>query len=264
MGKCGVIHKVLVFLCICLYALTISSCEFFARNCGCIPEFSSFTFKAADNPGFMADLAYGEPAVAGVGSSYYSFASNAEGVGGMTQYNFVLSSQNTADITKLVPTLVSNVANAAFSPASGQAMDFSNPVEYTIRQEGAGIEATRRIAVRRASANECDILQFYFDSSDNPGILAPDPTPLEGTVEGTTWGGTIDNDANTILFEYGHFDGLELTLRPKILLSIDATVSPASLEVQDFSQPVQYTVTALDGTTRTYTVKLVAVERYTE
>lgn len=47
----------------------------------------------------------------------------------------------------------------------------------------------------------------------------------------------------------------ELTsLNPKIKISPDASISPSETEIQDFSKPVTYTVTAEDGTQKHWTV----------
>jgi hypothetical protein len=48
-------------------------------------------------------------------------------------------------------------------------------------------------------------------------------------------------------------------LAPVITVSDKATVSPASLAPQDFTEPVVYTVTAESGATRTYTARAVAL-----
>ena len=66
----------------------------------------------------------------------------------------------------------------------------------------------------------------------------------------------IDNEAGTITFKV--LDSAEsLVFAPTIEVSAGATVSPASGEEQDFSSAVTYTVTAEDGTVKTYTVSVV-------
>ena len=45
-----------------------------------------------------------------------------------------------------------------------------------------------------------------------------------------------------------------MTFVPKIILSEFATISPSATEAQNFSQPVQYVVTAQDGSSSSYTV----------
>ena len=70
------------------------------------------------------------------------------------------------------------------------------------------------------------------------------------TVEGVA--GTIDEAAKTITAILPN--GTDLTaLSPDIVISANATVSPASGASQDFSNPVTYTVTAEDGSSVDYT-----------
>lgn len=71
----------------------------------------------------------------------------------------------------------------------------------------------------------------------------------------------IDNEAGTITFKV--LDTVEsLTFAPVITVSDGATVDPASGVEQDFTNPVTYTVTAQDGTTKTYTVSRQTLLRY--
>ena len=77
-----------------------------------------------------------------------------------------------------------------------------------------------------------------------------------GGVEGTFSGNTI-----TVSLE----EGVDVTrLKPEIVCSDGATLSPASGVETDFTNPVRYTVTAEDGSTQTYivTVKLKKVYDY--
>ena len=63
----------------------------------------------------------------------------------------------------------------------------------------------------------------------------------------------IDHEVGSITFKV--LDSAEsLVFAPVITVSDGATVSPASGVEQDFSDPVTYTVTAEDGTVKTYTV----------
>ena len=72
-------------------------------------------------------------------------------------------------------------------------------------------------------------------------------------LEEQTGAATIDHDLEEIDIEVEN--GTDVTkLAPTITVSTDATVSPASGVITDFSNPVEYTVTAEDGTTKVYTV----------
>ncbi|MGN0720609.1 MAG: DUF5018 domain-containing protein [Anaerovoracaceae bacterium] len=64
----------------------------------------------------------------------------------------------------------------------------------------------------------------------------------------------INETAGTISLELPK--GTPLQFAPTIKVSPFASVSPASGETRDFSQPVKYTVTAQDGRTNTYTVEV--------
>lgn len=66
---------------------------------------------------------------------------------------------------------------------------------------------------------------------------------------------TIDNDLNTINLEVSH--GTDVTsLTPEITVSEGATIAPASGVSKDFTNPVTYTVTAEDRSTREYDVTI--------
>ncbi len=78
-----------------------------------------------------------------------------------------------------------------------------------------------------------EILSFVFAELD-PAVTA--------TISGTDISATVPF-------------GTDLTaLKPTVSIPSTATVNPSSLEVQDFSTALTYTVTAEDGTTKAYTV----------
>ena len=63
-----------------------------------------------------------------------------------------------------------------------------------------------------------------------------------------------DLQVNAVLVIVGDLDVQHVFITPKITVSPGATVSPASGQKEDFVSPRKYTVTAEDGTTKTYTV----------
>ena len=69
---------------------------------------------------------------------------------------------------------------------------------------------------------------------------------------------TVDEDAKTVEVAVQWNAGL-VSLAP-IITHTGASIDPASGVAQDFSSPVTYTVTALDGTTREYTVTVTVKE----
>ena len=137
---------------------------------------------------------------------------------------------NSADLSALSPifTLSDGAIFSLTSPQSGQATDFTNPVEYEILSSDSTFQ-TWSVNVVNASTplNETDILTF---------------------VAGTGSNVNIDSDSHEITF-----DALitsEFLVSPVFTLSQGASSSPASGEEVDLSDGTEtYSVTAEDGTT---------------
>ncbi len=131
----------------------------------------------------------------------------------------------------LTPAVV--ITGVTVSPASDAAQDFTNPVAYTVTAED-GSTKTYTAAVNIASSSAKDITQFT--------ILG-----VDGAISGT-------NIALQVPF------GTALTsLTPTIAIT-GTSVSPASGAAQDFTNPVAYTVSAADGSTKTYTATVTAAQ----
>ena len=93
--------------------------------------------------------------------------------------------------------------------------------------------------------DEKQILQFEVTGVSNPAL---------GTVDGT-FVGTIDEDAKTVRLDFPA--GTIPVGIPNIMVSTYATVEPESGVSQDFTNPVYYTVTAMNGTKAQYMVEAV-------
>ncbi len=114
------------------------------------------------------------------------------------------------------------------------ANDFSNPVVYSLNQGAASENWTVTVTKLPASSAK-DIYSFRFE----------DLTPAVN--------GVISNAEHTVSLVVPF--GTDLTaLVPTITLSDYATVSPASGAAQNFTSPVNYTVTAQDGSTQVWVV----------
>lgn len=144
----------------------------------------------------------------------------------------VLDFEAGTDVSHLVPTIkVSRYA--IVEPQSGVAQNFTQPIVYTVTAyNGTTAQYTVTAAVHDAD-NEKSILSFK--------------------IEDPACEGDINEVAKTILLtlpqhtDVGH-------LVPVIEVSEGAIVEPASGVEQDFTNPVEYTVTAQNGTTAVYTV----------
>lgn len=123
--------------------------------------------------------------------------------------------------------------NATIYPNSNLAQNFNESIEYIITAEN-GEQAIYKInTINKPYSVEKDILSFNFN------------------VDGEIFQGEIDQDLNKI--EVTTYKDIT-NISPEIVVSDFATISPLPTEKLDFSYPVEYTVTAEDGSTKIYTV----------
>ena len=136
------------------------------------------------------------------------------------------------DVSHLTPNIVVSTY-ATIEPESGVPQDFTNPVYYTVTAMNGSTALYMVEAVVHDADNEKSILSFTIDGVE----------------------GEIDEVAKTVTLFMP--EGTDITeLVPTIEVSEGATVSPASGEAQDFTNPVTYTVMAQNGTTAEYTVSV--------
>lgn len=140
------------------------------------------------------------------------------------------------DVKELVPTVAIS-KNATVSPASDVKQDFSKPVTYTVTAED-GSKKDYAVTVSVGKSSENSIANFKFAG-------------LNPVVEGT-----IDEAGKKIMLTVPCGTNVK-ELVPSFVISNGATASPASDVKQDFSNPVNYTVTAEDGKTKVYEVTVV-------
>ena len=133
------------------------------------------------------------------------------------------------EVTALVPTIVHT--GASISPESGVAQNFSRPVTYTVTAEDGSAQSY--------------VVTVTTTASDAKSIDSFSINGVAGTITGT-------EIAVVLPF------GTDLTaLSPRIGYS-GVSINPAASAMRNFSSPVQYTVTAADGSTQTYTVTVTA------
>ncbi len=152
---------------------------------------------------------------------------------------------NGTDLTSLVPVFTVSQGASAFIAGVPQVsgvsvVNFTNPVDYTvIAQDGTTKEWTVTIT-EAALSDEAEIISFV--------------------VPGQIGAATITSSIATVELQVAQ--GTDLTsLIPTIQVSLGASINPASGVAQNFTQPVQYTVTAQDGTTtKVWTVTISIVE----
>lgn len=137
-------------------------------------------------------------------------------------------------VTALEPVLVVS-DGATVDPESEEATDFTAPVTYTVTAENG--EDTKAYVVTVSEADpSTEALLLDFVLAEQTGAAV------------------IDHDLETVAIEVAN--GTVVTaLEPAVTVSDDATVVPLSGAATDFTNPVNYTVTAQDGvTTKVYAV----------
>ncbi|HEV7331225.1 MAG TPA: PQQ-binding-like beta-propeller repeat protein [Flavisolibacter sp.] len=134
-----------------------------------------------------------------------------------------------------VPTIT--FKGKSIDPKNQTAQNFANPVTYTVTAQD-GSTKSYIVSIRAQLSSDKTITLFQFQASRNTGKLTADIT------------GTITADAVTLTVP----TGTNLSSLTPTIATSGKTVSPASLLPQDFTNAVNYTVTAEDGTTKTYTI----------
>ncbi|MBU2947313.1 Ig-like domain-containing protein [Zobellia uliginosa] len=169
---------------------------------------------------------------------------------------FALPVQNSADIDAGNNTITVNVAdgtdlnvapqnltlspNATILPAIDAVQDFNTEVIYTVTAEnGTAREWTVNVTVSAPTgSDENTITRFELDGQTD--VIVDDTT---STITVTVPNGTDLNTAPSVLD-----------------LSDNATVNPAIGDIQDFSSPVTYNVTAENGDTQEWMVNVTVTE----
>ena len=97
--------------------------------------------------------------------------------------------------------------------------------------------------------NACDV-------EEEPYIQGAEDEKFILTFKVDSVYGTIDEDTKIVRLDFSA--GTDVThLVPTIIISNYATIEPESGVAQDFTNPVYYTVTAMNGTTAQYMVEAV-------
>ncbi|OFX56710.1 MAG: hypothetical protein A2046_00225 [Bacteroidetes bacterium GWA2_30_7] len=141
-------------------------------------------------------------------------------------------------LTALVPTITLSTG-ATISPLSGVAQDFTSAIQYTVTAQNTSFTKIWTVTVTVATntqSNQAEILTFAFPSDKQAGTSV------------------INSTAGTVTINV--FPDVDRTsLIPTITTSVlSQGVAPASGVAQNFTNPVTYTVTAQDGTTKIWTV----------
>jgi photosystem II stability/assembly factor-like uncharacterized protein len=184
---------------------------------------TAFSFRTADNPGLAADI-----------------------IGTINGVNISLTVPWGTDVTDLVATFSTSgqsvIVGGVTQVSGATANDFTDPVTYRVIAADTTIrdyEVTVTIAVNTAK----DITAYSFRSVDNPGLSAD----IQGVITGTDIAVTVP---------YGTVvTGLKAMFSTSgSSVKVGGVEQVSEITANDFTNPVTYTVTAADSSTKDFTV----------
>lgn len=142
------------------------------------------------------------------------------------------------NLTSITPSIEIS-ENATISPSESITQNFNEVINYSVTAENGDIVDYQIITENTPFSNEKQILSFELNI-DNESFI-----------------GNINHNDLTIDVEtYKDVSNVS----PIITISENATISPNTNEIQNFNNPIEYTVTAQDGTNSTYTVNILKRE----
>ncbi len=144
------------------------------------------------------------------------------------------------------------------------AEDASNAVRNVSGDDSLTIGVARNrssLRIFQGNIDDVKVFNYALTAADIQNLMRGDvlQSPAKDITSFSIGGtdATISDDAISVALPYG----TDVTaLSPTIAVSDKATVFPASGVAQDFTNPVTYTVTAEDSTTKTYTVTVTLSE----
>ncbi len=143
-------------------------------------------------------------------------------------------------LTNLVPTTLTISPNATISPLANSAQNFTNPVVYTVTAQDNSTK-TWTVTVTIVVSTLKEITAFQLSPSQIGSA-------------------TINSGAGTIAVNMPLGSTLTNLVPTTLTISPNATISPLANSAQNFTNPVVYTVTAQDNSTKTWTVTVTLVD----
>lgn len=186
-------------------------------------QITSFAFLQADNPGLSADV----PAT-------INGASIAATVPFGTDVTGLIASFTTTGVRVSV--------NGTVQTSGATANDFTNPVAYDVTAQD-GSQQTFTVTVTIAPSTAKELTAFAFLAANNPGLAAD----VTATINGSAIAATVPFGTNvTALVATFTTTGASV--------SVNGAAQTSGVTPNDFTNPVDYTVTAADGSTRDFIV----------
>jgi cysteine-rich repeat protein len=193
---------------------------------------TSFSFQTANNPSLTANV--------------------TATINGTTIAATVPHGTDVADLVATFATTGTSVAVNSVAQVSGTtANNFTNPVTYVVTAANGSTQMfTVTVTVALSAADS--ITSYAFLTTDNSGLSAN----VEATINGTTINATVpfNTDVTALVATFSSTGAST---------AVDGVAQTSGATKNDFTNPVQYTVTAANGSAQTYTVD-VAIAKSTQ
>ncbi len=144
-------------------------------------------------------------------------------------------------LTSVTPSVLSISPSATITPTATTARNFTSPVTYSVTAQDGTTSKVWTVTVNVVASSLKEITAF---------TLAPNQ--IGSSI--------INSSAGTIAVSMPLGSVLTSIVPTTLTISPNATISPTPSVAQDFSVPVVYTVTAQDGSTKTWTVTVTLVD----
>ena len=144
------------------------------------------------------------------------------------------------NLTSVTPSTLTTSTSATVSPTAATARDFTNPVTYVVTAQDGTTTKTWTVTVNTVASTLKEITAFQLS-----------PSQIGAS--------TINSGAGTIAVSMPFGSTLTNLVPTTLTISASATISPLASAAQNFSSPVVYTVTAQDGSMKTWTVTVTIV-----
>lgn len=145
------------------------------------------------------------------------------------------------DISNVAPTTFTISSGAAVSPLATAAQNFNSPVGYVVTAQDGTTTKSWTVTTAFVQSSEKEITAFKLSNAQIGNA-------------------SINSNTGQILVTMPIAESLTSLTPVTFTLSNSATVNPTTNTARDFSSPVNYTVTAQNGSTKQWTVTVATVD----